>query len=88
MATHPQSLLALGLRTYAEIPELKELERWFEAQKTFSSAAQKEANVKPLLQRAEKTGSRKRRRGLEQRASAPEGRETSFEKEDAPGATA
>ena len=27
----PQSLLSLGLRTYTEIPEFKELERWLEA---------------------------------------------------------
>ena len=74
----PQSLLALGLRSYTDIPELKELEHWFEAQKTFFSAAEKEANVEPLLQRAQKTGSRKRRRALARRASAPQSPETAI----------
>jgi chromosome segregation and condensation protein ScpB len=84
----PQSLLALGLRSYTDIPELKELERWFEAQKTVSSAAEKEANLKPLLEKAQRTGSRKRKRELERRASAPQSPETGFENEDASGAAA
>jgi hypothetical protein len=31
----PEALLALGLRSIAEIPELKELENWFDSQKSY-----------------------------------------------------
>ena len=31
----PEALLALGLRSDSDIPELKELERWFDSQKSF-----------------------------------------------------
>jgi hypothetical protein len=65
------ALLALGLRFYTEIPELRELENWFESQKTFTTASAKQANVEPLLQKARNTKRRKRRRTLQRRASAP-----------------
>jgi hypothetical protein len=84
----PQSLLALGLRSYTEIPELKELERWFDSQQTFRTQAEKEANVRPLLEKAQKTGSRKRRRDLERRVSAPQRPEIAFKKETTSGAAA
>ena len=31
----PEALLALGLRSITEIPELKELENWFDSQKSY-----------------------------------------------------
>jgi hypothetical protein len=65
------ALLALGFRFYAEIPELRELEHWFESQKTFTTASAKQANVEPLLQKARNTERRKRRRTLQRRASSP-----------------
>jgi chromosome segregation and condensation protein ScpB len=67
----PAALLALGLRSYTEIPELKELERWFDTQKTFHSHAEKLANVDPLLEKVAKSRSRKRQRQLVRRSSAP-----------------
>jgi hypothetical protein len=68
----PAALLALGLRSYTEIPELKELEHWFEAQTTFRTSAERIANADPLLQKAEKTSSRRQRRQLVRRSSAPQ----------------
>ena len=37
----PEALLALGLRSYSEIPELKALKRYFDSQKSFQSEAEK-----------------------------------------------
>jgi len=65
----PEALLALGLRSGSEIPALKELERWFESQSRFPTDAQ--AKVEPILEKVQASRSRKRRRELERRASAP-----------------
>ena len=67
----PEALLSLGFRSWSDIPELKELEQWFESQKTFHTNEEKLANVGPALARAEKIGSRRRRREIERRASVP-----------------
>ena len=65
----PEALLALGLRSTSEIPALKELERWFDSQSRFPTHL--EAKVEPILEKAQAYGTRKRRRELERRASAP-----------------
>jgi hypothetical protein len=67
----PEALLALGLRTYTDIPELKELEHWFDSQKSFSNTGEKIANVDPVLEKTQISRSRRHRRKLERRASAP-----------------
>ena len=72
----PAALLALGLRSYTDIPELKELEAWFQAQKTFHSPAESLANVDPLLQKAEKISLRKNHRHQIRRLSAPQPEDT------------
>jgi hypothetical protein len=65
----PEALLALGLRSTSEIPALKELERWFDSQSRFPTHL--EVKVEPILEKAQAYGTRKRRRELERRASAP-----------------
>jgi hypothetical protein len=67
----PQALLALGLRSTSDIPELRELECWFDSQRTFSSEEEKLANLNPLLEKAGARQARRRRRQLERRSSAP-----------------
>jgi len=67
----PEALLALGLRSGADIPALKELERWFDSQRSFPTDVEKQANLEPILEKARISRSRKRRRQLERRASAP-----------------
>src|SRR6516225_4149055 len=71
----PQALLALGLRSYIDIPELKALERYFDSQKSFQNDVQKEANLEPILEKAQTSQARRRRRELERRASVPRGLE-------------
>lgn len=66
-----ESLLALGLRSGSDIPELMELERWFDSQRSFSNDVEKQGNVQPILEKAQASRARKRRRELERRASAP-----------------
>jgi chromosome segregation and condensation protein ScpB len=68
----PEALLALGLRSYSDIPELKALERYFDSQTSFQNDAQKEANLEPIFEQAQTSLSRRRRRELERRASVPE----------------
>jgi len=70
-----EALLSLGLRSGADIPELKELERWFDSQKSLQNDAQKEANLEPILAKARTSQARRRRRELERRASVPRGLE-------------
>jgi hypothetical protein len=72
----PEALLALGLRSTAEIPELKELEHWFDSQNSFPTQIEKQSNLEPFLQKAQTSRSRRRRRELERRASAPQPLET------------
>jgi hypothetical protein len=67
----PEALLALGLRSGSDIPELKELERWFDSQSLFPTDVKKQENVDPILEKAQASRARKRRRELERRASAP-----------------
>jgi hypothetical protein len=70
-----EALLALGLRSGSDIPELKELERWFDSQKSFQNDVEKEANLEPILEKAQTSQARRRRRELERRASVPRGLE-------------
>jgi len=74
----PEALLALGLRSYTDIPELKALERYFDSQKSFQNDVEKEANLEPILEKAQTSQARRRRRELERRASAPRGLEPAF----------
>ena len=67
----PEALLALGLRSYSEIPELKALEHYFDSQKSFQSEAEEEANLQPILEKAKVSQARRRRRELERRSSVP-----------------
>jgi chromosome segregation and condensation protein ScpB len=76
----PEALLALGLRSIAEIPELKELESWFDSQKSFPTQIEKQRNLERILRKAQTSHSRRRRRELERRASAP----LTLEKESPP----
>ena len=71
----PEALLALGLRSGSDIPELKELERWFDSQKSFPTGIEKQVNLEPILQKAQTSRLRRRRRELERRASVPRGQE-------------
>ena len=68
----PEALLALGLRSGTDIPALKELESWFDSQKSFLKDAEKQANAERILEKARASSARKRRRELERRASAPQ----------------
>jgi hypothetical protein len=67
----PRALLALGLRSAGEIPELLELERWFDSQRSFSSEKEILPNVNPILEKVGARQARRRRRELERRSSAP-----------------
>jgi chromosome segregation and condensation protein ScpB len=69
----PEALLALGLRSYSEIPELKALEHYFDSQKSFQSDVEEEANLQPILEKAKVSQARRRRRALERRSSVPRG---------------
>jgi hypothetical protein len=71
----PQALLALGLRSYSDIPELKELERYFDSTKSFGNDTERQANLEPILEKAKTSQARKRRRELERRSSVPRGLE-------------
>jgi chromosome segregation and condensation protein ScpB len=67
----PEALLALGLRSYSDIPELKELERYFDSTKSFGNYNDREANLEPILEKAKTSQARRRRRELERRSSVP-----------------
>ena len=69
------ALLALGLRSCSDIPELKKLQRWFESQKLFPTQIEKQANLELILQKAQTSRLRRRRRDFERRASVPRARE-------------
>jgi len=69
----PEALLALGLRSYSDIPELKALERYFDSQRSLQNDVQKEADLEPILEQAQTSRLRRRRRELERRASVPRG---------------
>ena len=72
----PGALLALGLRSYSEIPELKALERYFDSQKPFQNDVETQANLEPIFEKAQTSRLRRRRRELERRASVPRGLES------------
>ena len=71
----PEALLALGLRSYSDIPELKALERYFESEKSFQSHQVKDANLEPVFAKARARHDRCRPRELKRRASVPWGLE-------------
>jgi chromosome segregation and condensation protein ScpB len=59
----PEALLALGLRSFTDIPALKELEEWFDTQKETLATA----NLDPFFEKIAKLASRRRARELERR---------------------
>jgi hypothetical protein len=61
----PAALLALGLRSVADIPALKELEEWFETQKEMRAIAR----LDPFFERTSKLASRRLKRELERRGT-------------------
>ena len=61
----PEALLALGFRSYTDIPALKELEEWFEAQQKEEKIPR--AKLDRFFDRTEKLASRRRKRELERR---------------------
>ena len=67
------ALLALGLRSYSDIPELKELERYFDSISSFGNRDERQANLEPIFKKAKTSQARRRRRELERRASVPRG---------------
>ena len=71
----PEALLALGLRSGSDIPELKELECWFDSQRSFPDEVERQANLDPIVAKAKASRARKRKRELERRASAPRSHE-------------
>lgn len=58
----PEALLALGLRSYSEIPELKALERYFDSQKSFENDVQTQANLEAIFEKAQTSRLRRHRR--------------------------
>jgi hypothetical protein len=68
----PDALLALGLRSYSDIPALKELERYFDSQKSFQSDEERQANLEPILETAKAGQARRRKREIERRSSVPQ----------------
>ena len=78
----PDALLALGLRSYSDIPELKELERYFDSTKSFGNDTERQTNLEPILEKAKTSQARKRRRQLERRTSVPRGLEPAFPEND------
>ena len=60
----PEALLALGLRSSSDIPELKELEGYFDS-------FEMKRDLEPAFVKAQKSRSRRRGRELERRASVP-----------------
>jgi chromosome segregation and condensation protein ScpB len=61
----PEALLALGFRSFADIPALKELEEWFETQQKEEKIPR--AKLHRFFDRTEKLASRRRKRELERR---------------------
>src|ERR1700730_1803026 len=63
-----EALLALGLRSYTDIPALKELEEWFDTQKEFRVIAK----LDPFFEKTRKLASRRLKRELERRGTLRE----------------
>jgi hypothetical protein len=61
----PEALLALGFRSHTDIPALKELEEWFDAQKEIRAIAK----LDPFFERTSKLASRRLKRELERRGT-------------------
>jgi chromosome segregation and condensation protein ScpB len=59
----PEALLALGLRSFADIPALKELEEWFDTEK----ATRATAKLDPFFEKIHKLASRRLKREVERR---------------------
>jgi chromosome segregation and condensation protein ScpB len=64
----PSALLALGLRSSTDIPALKELEEWFDAQKEMRGIAK----LEPYFERTGRLASRRLKREIERRESLKE----------------
>jgi chromosome segregation and condensation protein ScpB len=61
----PEALLALGFRSYTDIPALKELEEWFETRKEIPAIAK----LDPFFEKTRKLASRRLKRELERRGT-------------------
>ena len=61
-------LLALGLRSHTDIPALKELEEWFDAQKEIRGIAK----LDPFFERTSKLAFRRLKREIERRGTLGE----------------
>lgn len=59
----PEALLALGLRSFADIPALKELEEWFDTEKETRATAK----LAPFFEKIHKLASRRLKREVERR---------------------
>jgi hypothetical protein len=59
----PEALLALGLRSFADIPVLKELEEWFDTEKETPATAK----LDPFFEKIHKLASRRLKREVERR---------------------
>jgi chromosome segregation and condensation protein ScpB len=64
----PSALLALGLRSHTDIPALKELEEWFDAQKEMRGRAK----LDPFFERTSKLAARRLKREIERRGTLGE----------------
>jgi chromosome segregation and condensation protein ScpB len=64
----PEALLALGLRSFADIPALKELEEWFDTQKEIPAIAK----LDPFFEKSQRLASRRLKRELERRGTLGE----------------
>ena len=64
----PSALLALGFRSHTDIPALKELEEWFDAQKEIRAIAK----LDPFFERTNKLASRRLKREIERRGTLGE----------------
>jgi chromosome segregation and condensation protein ScpB len=64
----PSALLALGLRSHTDIPALKELEEWFDAQKEI----QGRAKLDPFFEKTSKLAARRLKREIERRGTLGE----------------
>ena len=61
----PEALLALGLRSFADIPALKELEEWFDTQEEMRATAKLDS----FFEKTSKLASRRLKRELERRGT-------------------
>ena len=63
-----EALLALGFRSYTDIPALKEFEEWFETQKEIPVIAK----LDPFFEKSQRLASRRLKRELERRGTLGE----------------